>query len=105
MMNPPHVVIVGGGFGGLSAAKVFRGQPVRVTLLDRRNHHVFQPLLYQVATATLSPGDIAAPIRWVLRRARNERVLLADAARIDVSGRRVELADGDSIPYDYVIVG
>ena len=72
----PHVVIVGGGFAGLSAAKALRNADVRVTLLDQRNHHVFQPLLYQVATATLSPGDIAAPIRWILRRVRNVRVLL-----------------------------
>src|ERR671910_3256365 len=102
MMKPPHVVIVGGGFGGLSAAKRFRGQPVRVTLLDRRNHHLFQPLLYQVATATLSPGDIAAPIRWILRRQRNVRVLLAAATSIDVENRRVVLDEG-VIPYDYLI--
>lgn len=103
-MSVPHVVILGGGFGGLSAAKRFRGQPVRVTLLDRRNHHLFQPLLYQVATATLSPGDIAAPIRWVLRRQRNVRVLLGDARTIDVPARRVILADGDALDYDYLIV-
>ena len=100
----PHVVIIGGGFGGLSAAQVFRNADVRVTLIDRRNHHVFQPLLYQVATATLSPGDIAAPIRWILRRATNVRVLLADAGRIDVSARRVELADGAALDYDWLIV-
>ena len=100
----PHVVIIGGGFGGLSAAKTLRNADVRVTLIDRRNHHVFQPLLYQVATATLSPGDIAAPIRWILRRASNVRVLLADAARIDVSARRVELTDGTSLDYDWLIV-
>ena len=99
-----HVVIVGGGFGGLSAAKALRNADVQVTLLDRRNHHVFQPLLYQVATATLSPGDIAAPIRWILRRARNMRVLLGEAARVDVAARRVELADGAALDYDYLIV-
>ena len=104
-MSQPHVVVIGGGFAGLSASKVLGRTDVRVTLIDRRNHHVFQPLLYQVATATLSPGDIAAPIRWVLRREGNERVLLAEASRIDVGGRRVELADGDAIAYDYVIVG
>jgi NADH dehydrogenase len=98
------VVIVGGGFGGLSAAKVLRGQPVRVTLLDRRNHHLFQPLLYQVATATLSPGDIASPIRWVFRRQQNLRVLLGEAAGIDVHARRITLADGAWIDYDYLIV-
>jgi NADH:ubiquinone reductase (H+-translocating) len=97
-------VIVGGGFGGLSAAKVLRKANAQVTLLDRRNHHVFQPLLYQVATATLSPGDIAAPIRWILRRARNVRVLLGDATRVDVAARRVELADGASLDYDFLIV-
>ncbi len=100
----PHVVILGGGFGGLSAARGLAGRPVRVTLLDRRNHHVFQPLLYQVATATLSPGDIASPIRWILRRARNVSVLLGDATRVDVDARRVELADGGVLDYDYLIV-
>src|SRR5678810_1035038 len=101
---PPHVVIIGGGFGGLNAAKALRKAPVRVTVVDRHNHHLFQPLLYQVATATLSPGDIAAPIRWILRHARNVRVLLGEAARIDVAARRVELADGAVLDYDYLIV-
>jgi NADH dehydrogenase len=100
----PHVVIIGGGFGGLSAARTLRNTDVRVTLIDRRNHHVFQPLLYQVATATLSPGDIAAPIRWILRRISNVRVLLADASRIDVNARRVELSDGGALDYDWLIV-
>jgi NADH dehydrogenase len=100
----PHVVIIGGGFGGLSAARTLRNADVRVTLIDRRNHHVFQPLLYQVATATLSPGDIAAPIRWILRHIRNARVLLANATRIDVDARRIELADGGSLDYDWLIV-
>jgi NADH:ubiquinone reductase (H+-translocating) len=100
----PHVVIIGGGFGGLSAARALRNADVRVTLIDRRNHHVFQPLLYQVATATLSPGDIAAPIRWILRRERNVRVLLADASRIDVNARRIELTDGSALEYDFLIV-
>jgi NADH dehydrogenase len=103
-MSEPHVVVLGGGFGGLSACRVLRNTRCRVTLLDRRNHHVFQPLLYQVATATLSPGDIAAPIRWVLRHARNVRVLLGEAARVNVEARRVELSDGDSVEYDYLIV-
>ncbi len=100
----PHIVIIGGGFGGLSAARAFRNADVRVTLIDRRNHHVFQPLLYQVATATLSPGDIAAPIRWILRSLRNVRVLLANATRIDVDARRIELSDGGSLDYDWLIV-
>ena len=73
-----HVVIVGGGFGGLYAARALQDVDVQVTLLDRRNHHVFQPLLYQVATAALSPGDIASPIRWILRRQKNVEVLLAE---------------------------
>ena len=98
-------MIIGGGFGGLSAARTLRNADVRVTLIDRRNHHVFQPLLYQVATATLSPGDIAAPIRWILRRVRNVRVLLADAKRIDVEAHRVELTDGAAtLDYDWLIV-
>lgn len=103
-MSEPHVVIIGGGFGGLTAAKILRNTECRVTLLDRRNHHVFQPLLYQVAAAALSPGDIAAPIRWVLRRSRNVRVLLAEVATIDVGTRRVVLTDADSVEYDYLIV-
>jgi NADH dehydrogenase len=103
-VSHPHVLIIGGGFGGLSAAKVLRGKPVRVTLLDRHNYHLFQPLLYQVATATLSPGDIAAPIRWIFRHAENIRVLLGEAANIDVAARRVTMADGAALDYDYLIV-
>jgi NADH dehydrogenase len=98
-----HVVIIGGGFGGLYAARALRRAPVRVTVLDRRNHHTFQPLLYQVASAALSPGDIASPIRWILRRQRNVEVLLADAQRIDTARKLVVLADGE-IGYDYLIV-
>jgi NADH dehydrogenase len=100
----PHVVIVGGGFGGLSAAKALRKAPVRVTVVDRHNHHLFQPLLYQVATATLSPGDIASPIRWILRHARNTRVLLGAVRTIDLVNRRLVLEDGASIDYDYLII-
>lgn len=99
----PHVVIVGGGFGGLYAAKALRGAPVRVTLLDRRNHHLFQPLLYQVATAALNPSDIAMPLRAIFRRQRNVSVLLADAVRIDPAARKVILADG-GVPYDRLIL-
>lgn len=102
-MAQPHVVIVGGGFGGLYAAKALARDPVRVTLVDRRNHHLFQPLLYQVATAGLNPGDIAAPIRHVLRRQRNTTVLLAEATAIDVAGRRLVLADG-ALEYDHLIL-
>src|SRR5262245_26663930 len=100
----PRIVIIGGGFGGLYAARRFRGADVRVTILDRRNHHVFQPLLYQVATAGLSPGDIASPIRWILRRQRNVEVLLVDVVRIDPAARLVHFAGGESIAYDYLIV-
>lgn len=100
----PHVVIVGGGFGGLDAARSLRRAQVSLTLIDRHNHHVFQPLLYQVATAGLSPGDIASPIRWVLRKQRNVRVLLADARRIDMAERRVYIDDGSSLTYDYLVL-
>ena len=99
-----HVVIIGGGFGGLNAAKALRTAPVRVTVVDRHNHHLFQPLLYQVATATLSPGDIASPIRWILRHARNTSVWLGDVRTIDLKHRRIMLVDGASIAYDYVII-
>ena len=94
---------MGGGFGGLFAARALRRAPVAVTLVDRGNHHLFQPLLYQVATASLSPSDIAQPIRWILRRQRNARVLLAEATAVDLAARRVVLADGE-LPYDYVVL-
>lgn len=104
-LTSPHVVIVGAGFGGLYAAKTLgRRSDLRVTLIDCRNHHVFQPLLYQVATAALSPGDIASPVRWILRRQRNVRVLLGEAVHIDVRRRCVVLADGDAVAYDFLIV-
>jgi len=103
----PHVVIIGGGFGGLYAARALRRAPVRVTMVDRRNHHVFQPLLYQVAMAALSPGDIASPIRWILRRQTNVEVVLADVRAIDRTRQRLILeedqADGE-LGYDYLIV-
>ena len=98
-----RVVILGGGFGGLYAAKALRYAPVEVTLVDRRNFHLFQPLLYQVATGSLSPGEIAAPLRSVLRRQKNTRVLMGEAASLDAPGRRLVLADG-SLPYDTLIV-
>ena len=98
-----RVVIVGGGFGGLWAARALAHAPVDVLLIDRRNHHVFSPLLYQVATAALSPGDIASPIRWVLRRQTNLKVWLAEATAVDVAAKILRLADGD-VPYDHLIL-
>jgi NADH:ubiquinone reductase (H+-translocating) len=99
----PHVVIVGGGFAGLNAAKQLREAAVAVTVIDRHNHHVFQPLLYQVATASLSPADIAAPIRAILRRQENLRVILAEVTGIDVDRRVVQMGS-DELPYDYLIL-
>ncbi len=103
--NPkqPHVVIIGGGFGGLWAARALRKSGVSITLIDRRNHHLFQPLLYQVATAALNPGDIAYPIRAIVKKQRNTRVLLAEACAIDTAARRVVLDDGE-LAYDYLVV-
>jgi NADH dehydrogenase len=100
----PHVLIVGGGFAGLYAAKTLGGAPVRVTVVDRRNHHLFQPMLYQVATAGLNPSDIASPIRSVLRNARNTDVLLAEVGSIDVERREVRFTDGTMARYDYLVV-
>ena len=99
----PHVVILGAGFGGLTAARALKRAPVRITVIDRANHHLFQPLLYQVATAALSPADISAPIRRILRRQKNVEVLLAEATAIDMPSRRVILADGE-VEYDFLIV-
>ena len=99
----PHVVIVGAGFGGLTAARALARAPVRVTVVDRRNHHLFQPLLYQVATAALSPGDIAYPIRSILRHQANATVLLADVLQVEPEARRLVLDEG-SLNYDYLIV-
>lgn len=105
MRHRPHVVIIGGGFAGIRAARALRTAPVRVTLIDRTNHHLFQPLLYQVATASLAPSDIASPIRWILRRQQNAIVLLANVSRVDVSRQMVVLDDGaQQIAYDYLIV-
>jgi NADH:quinone reductase (non-electrogenic) len=103
MLSQHRVVIVGGGFGGLSAALTLKSAPVQVTLVDRCNYHLFQPLLYQVATGTLSPANIASPLRNILKRHKNTRVLLAEATRIDSGNRRVILSDG-SVEYDSLIV-
>ena len=100
----PQVVIIGGGFAGLAAARRLRNVPCEVTIVDRHNHHVFQPLLYQVATAGLSPGDIASPIRWILRKQARLRVLLADVERIDTSAKHLVLDHGERLGYDYLIV-
>lgn len=104
-MNDRHrVVIIGGGFGGLDAAKALGGASADLTLIDRRNFHLFQPLLYQVATGGLSPANVAAPLRGILKRERNVRVLLGEVVDIDVDGRRVVLRDGTDVPYDSLIV-
>jgi NADH dehydrogenase len=99
----PHVVIVGGGFAGLYTARGLKNLPVRVTVVDQHNYHLFQPLLYQVATAALNPSDIAAPIRSVLRRQKNTMVMLAQAKAIDAARRVIKLADGE-IAYDYAVI-
>ena len=99
----PRVIVVGAGFGGLYAARALARLPVQLTVLDRKNHHTFQPLLYQVATAGLSPGDISAPIRWVLRYARNAEVLLANVTGFDLDKREV-VAEGMRFPYDFLVV-
>jgi NADH dehydrogenase len=98
-----RVVIIGGGFGGLAAARAFKGAPVEVTLVDRRNFHLFQPLLYQVAAGGLSPANIAMPLRSILKRQRNSEVLLGEVTSLDVQRKRVILADGE-IPYDTLII-
>ncbi len=104
MEQLPHLVIVGGGFGGLNAARSLSRLPVRITLLDRRNFHLFQPLLYQVATGALSPANIAAPLRSLLRKHRNVTVLLGEVIDLDPAGRRVLLRDGSAVSYDYLVL-
>src|SRR4051812_11206126 len=99
----PHVIIFGAGFGGLEAAKKLAGEPVRVTVVDRTNYHLFQPLLYQVATAALSPADIAAPIRTILANCKNVTVILAEVQSVDVDQKKVRMVDGE-IDYDYLIL-
>ncbi|HEU0052858.1 MAG TPA: NAD(P)/FAD-dependent oxidoreductase [Longimicrobium sp.] len=104
ILTVPHVVVVGGGFGGLSTARALGRAGVSVTLIDRRNHHVFQPLLYQVATAALSPADISAPIRSVLRRERNVEVLMGEVASVDQAAKEVVLGDGRRLAYDFLVL-
>ena len=101
----PRVVIIGGGFGGITAAKALKRANAQVTLIDRTNHFIFQPLLYQVATAALAPSEITAPIRWILRRHKNTEVLMAEVREIDTARRVVRVDDElREIPYDYLIV-
>src|SRR3954447_8815892 len=97
------VVIIGGGFGGLWAAKALAGKPVEVALIDRKNHHTFQPLLYQVATAVLSPGEIASPIRRILHGAKNIEVILGEVVGFDTKNSYVNLESGSQVRYDYLI--
>src|ERR1700689_3271312 len=104
MQTGHRVVILGGGFGGLYAAKALKHAPVQITLLDRRNFHLFQPLLYQVATGSLAPGDIASPLRLVLKHQKNARVLLGEAVGFDIPSQKVLLRDGEAIPYDTLLV-
>ncbi|MBE3557686.1 MAG: NAD(P)/FAD-dependent oxidoreductase [Ktedonobacteraceae bacterium] len=99
----PHVIIVGGGFGGIRAAKSLAGAPVDVTVIDRSNHHLFQPLLYQVATAGLSPADISAPIRHILRKQKNTQVLMEEVTDVDLQNQRV-VTRGRALPYDYLVI-
>ena len=103
-MSRPSVVIIGGGFGGLYAAKRLSGEAVDVTLVDRKNHHTFQPLLYQVALAVLSPAEIASPLRHILRKSPNVKTLLAEATGFATQSRHVTLSDGQQLAYDYLIV-
>ncbi|RYX85708.1 NAD(P)/FAD-dependent oxidoreductase [bacterium] len=100
----PHIVIVGGGFGGIYAARHLAALPVDITVIDRENYHLFQPLLYQVATAALSAGDIASPIRSILRRFKNVRVVMGEVTTIDKDGKRVTLKEGGDYHYDYLVV-
>lgn len=99
-----RVVIIGGGFGGLTAAKKFHNTEFDVLLIDKTNHHLFQPLLYQVATAALSPGDISVPIRWILRKSKNITVILGEAEKVDRANNIILLKDGEEVEYDYLII-
>src|SRR5438874_13198400 len=100
----PTTIVVGGGFGGLYAARSLARRGMQVVLIDRVNYHLFQPLLYQVATAALSPGEIAEPLRAILRRYRSAEVLLGEVGEVDVANRSVKLTDGAELKYDYLVV-
>jgi len=104
ILNRHHVVVVGAGFGGLDAVHRLAGAPVRITMVDRRNHHLFQPLLYQVATASLAPSEIAWPIRYLFRKRPEVATLLASVEAIDKQSRRVRLDDGSTLPYDTLVL-
>src|SRR4051812_44209499 len=104
MQEGARVVIVGGGFGGLTAAPALGGGNGQGTLVDRQNHHLFQPLLYQVAMAGLAPSEIAAPIRSILRKQRNTTTLLAEVIGVDLEQRRVKIGQGPDLPYDYLVL-
>ena len=104
MVNRPRIIIVGGGFAGIHAAKSLAGLPVDVTVVDRGNHHLFQPLLYQVALAVLSPADIAQPIRTILRKQENAEVLMEEVVGVDSAARRLVLRSGVTLPYDYLVL-
>src|ERR1700722_11759525 len=107
-MSQPKIVIVGGGFGGLAAAKALRNVPAKIILIDRTNHHLFQPLLYQVATSVLSPSQIGSPIRGILRNQKNTTVVLGEVIGVDKDQKRVFVSNSDRqnvpIPYDYLIL-
>src|ERR1700731_1309865 len=104
MAQPHRVIVLGGGFGGLSAVQKLKRATVEVILIDRRNFHLFQPLMYQIATGSLSPGEIAAPLRGVLSRQKNPQVLPGEVSDIDPAGKKIQLLDGASFDYDSLIV-
>ncbi|TIT12456.1 MAG: NAD(P)/FAD-dependent oxidoreductase, partial [Mesorhizobium sp.] len=99
-----HVVVVGAGFGGLELTRALAGVPVRITMIDKRNHHLFQPLLYQVATTSLATSEVAWPIRHLLRRRKDVTTLLGTVTGVDRAGKRVLLQDGSSVPYDTLVL-